>query len=62
MTRRVSLLNIIYPLGLMFVVLGSIIFGIATPSEAAGIGALGAIILAFTRNNLTKEILNDSSV
>ena len=28
----------------MFIVLGSIIFGIATPSEAAGIGALGAIV------------------
>ena len=60
MTRRISLLNIIYPLGLMFIVLGSIIVGIATPSEAAGIGALGAIVLAFTRNNLTREILNES--
>ena len=44
----------------MFIVLGSIIVGIATPSEAAGIGALGAIVLAFTRNNLTREILNES--
>tara|TARA_B000000532_G_scaffold242984_1_gene238119 strand:+ start:52 stop:1389 length:1338 start_codon:yes stop_codon:yes gene_type:complete len=59
-SRSVSLLTIVYPLGLMFVVLGSIILGIATPSEAAGIGALGAIILAYTRNNLTKEILNHS--
>ena len=42
----------------MFIVLGSIIFGIATPSEAAGIGALGAIILAYSQNNLSKIILD----
>jgi tripartite ATP-independent transporter DctM subunit len=42
----------------MFIVLGSIIFGIATPSEAAGIGALGAIVLAYSQNNLSKLILD----
>ena len=43
----------------MFIVLGSIIFGLATPSEAAGLGALGAIFLAYSRNNLTKKILDE---
>jgi tripartite ATP-independent transporter DctM subunit len=56
--KKSNILSVIYPLGLMFVVLGSIIFGIATPSEAAGIGALGAIILAFSKNNLSKLILD----
>ena len=56
--KKLSLLNIIYPLGLMFLVLGSIIFGIATPSEAAGIGALGAIFIGYSRNSLTKNILD----
>ena len=58
-SKKLSLLNIIYPLGLMFIVLGSIIFGIATPSEAAGIGALGAILIGYSRNSLTKNILDN---
>ena len=57
--KKFNLFNIIYPLGLMFIVLGSIIFGIATPSEAAGIGALGAIIIAYSRKDLTKDILDN---
>ncbi len=56
--KKSNILSVIYPLGLMFIVLGSIIFGIATPSEAAGIGALGAIILAYSKNNLSKLILD----
>ena len=57
--KKFNLFNIIYPLGLMFIVLGSIIFGIATPSEAAGIGALGAIIIAYVRKDLSKDILEN---
>jgi len=57
--NKFNLFNIIYPLGLMFIVLGSIIFGIATPSEAAGIGALGAIIIAYGRKDLSKDILDN---
>ena len=56
--KKSNILSVIYPLSLMFIVLGSIIFGIATPSEAAGIGALGAIILAYSQNNLSKLILD----
>ena len=58
LNKKANTLSVIYPLGLMFIVLGSIIFGIATPSEAAGIGALGAIILAYSQNNLSKIILD----
>ena len=58
LNKKANILSVIYPLGLMFIVLGSIIFGIATPSEAAGIGALGAIILAYSKNNLSKLILD----
>ena len=57
--KKFNLFNIMYPLGLIFIVLGSIIFGIATPSEAAGIGALGAIIIAYSRKDLTKDILDN---
>ena len=58
-SKKFNLFNIIYPLGLMFIVLGSIIFGIATPSEAAGIGALGAIIIAYGKKDLSKDILDN---
>ncbi len=57
-TEVASISSVVYPLGLMFIVLGSIIFGIATPSEAAGIGALGAILLALFQKNLSKNILD----
>lgn len=45
------------PLLLMFVVLGSIIGGFATPTEAAGVGAMGATILALWQKQLSKENL-----
>ena len=37
---------ILVPFGLILAVLGSIFFGIATPTEAAGVGAFGALLLA----------------
>ena len=36
------------------------IVGLATPSEAAGLGALGAIFLAYSRNNLTRKSSDES--
>ena len=47
------------PLFLIFSVLGSILFGYATPTEAAGIGASGALLISFIRNKLTFEKLSD---
>ncbi len=38
---------------LIFLVLGTIILGIAAPTEAAGVGALGALIISFGRRSLT---------
>lgn len=40
------LISIVPPLILILAVLGSILLGIATPTEAAGVGALGAMLLA----------------
>ncbi|MCO4799104.1 MAG: TRAP transporter large permease subunit [Colwelliaceae bacterium] len=45
------------PLTLMCAVLGSILFGFATPTEAAGVGAMGATLLALFQKQLTKENL-----
>jgi len=40
------------PLLLIFAVLGSILAGYATPTEAAGVGAMGAILLAVSKRQL----------
>lgn len=45
--------NIIPPAALIFAVLGSIFFGLATPTEASGIGAFGALFLMFINKQLT---------
>ena len=54
---EVSLLGVIRallpPLILIVAVLGSILVGFATPTEAAGVGAVGAIALALARRELT---------
>jgi tripartite ATP-independent transporter DctM subunit len=47
------------PLGLIFAVLGSILFGLATPTEAAGVGAMGALLLAVARKQLNLERLQE---
>ncbi|MFQ6018275.1 MAG: TRAP transporter large permease subunit [Kiloniellaceae bacterium] len=49
------------PVALIFAVLGSIFFGIASPSEAAGVGAMGATLLAATSGRLTWTTLKDVS-
>jgi tripartite ATP-independent transporter DctM subunit len=45
------------PLLLIGLVLGAIIVGAATPTEAAGVGALGALILAVLRKSLNRNAL-----
>jgi len=56
-----ELLTAFVPLALLiFSVLGAIMFGLATPSEAAAIGALGALVLAAAYRSLTYEKLKQS--
>lgn len=47
------------PAGLILAVLGSIFMGIATPTEASGVGALGAMLLALLRRRLSFAGLKD---
>ena len=47
------------PLILIFAVLGSILAGVATPTEAAGVGAMGALLIAIGRRELTLSRLQD---
>ena len=53
--------SLLPPIGLMVVVLGSILLGVATPTEAAGIGAFGALLISYTRKALNKSIILEIS-
>ena len=61
--RKVAPLHVLRailpPLFLIFAVLGSILAGLATPTEAAGVGAMGALILAALRRQLSLERLQE---
>jgi tripartite ATP-independent transporter DctM subunit len=50
---------IIPPLALITIVLGSIILGAATPTEAAGVGAIGAVILATYKSALNTTVIKE---
>ena len=50
---------VLAPLALILAVLGSIFFGIATPTEAAGVGAFGAMLLALARRQLNRNVMTD---
>lgn len=48
------------PLALIFLVLGTIFVGIATPTEGGGMGAMGAIILALMKRRLSWSLLTQA--
>ncbi|HSM89591.1 MAG TPA: TRAP transporter large permease subunit [Desulfobacterales bacterium] len=52
--------SIVPPIVLVFIVLGSIVLGIATPTEAAGMGCAGAILLAIGYGRFTWKMIKDS--
>src|SRR5690606_28973260 len=51
LTRRVTLM-LIPPLVLIFLVLGTIFLGLATPTEGGAMGALGALVMTAARGRL----------
>jgi len=53
-------LVLVPPLALIFLVLGTIFVGIATPTEGGGMGALGAMLLALANRRLTKDLLKQA--
>jgi len=54
-----ALIDIIPPAGLIFLVLGSIFFGIATVTEASAFGAIGATIIAILYKHYSFDILKE---
>ncbi|TWG86451.1 tripartite ATP-independent transporter DctM subunit [Cupriavidus gilardii J11] len=47
---------LIPPLALIFLVLGTIFIGVATPTEGGGMGALGALVLAMIKRRLNMDL------
>ena len=54
---RLLLRAVLPPLALIIIVLGSILAGIATPTESAAVGAVGASFLAWTRGSFNLDII-----
>jgi tripartite ATP-independent transporter DctM subunit len=57
---RHAALVMVPPLALIFLVLGSIFMGIATPSEGGALGAVGALALAAARGRLDRRMLREA--
>ncbi|PQO22287.1 C4-dicarboxylate ABC transporter [Rhodobacteraceae bacterium WD3A24] len=58
---REILVALVPPLLLIIAVLGSILGGIATPTEAASVGAVGAMVLAAARWRLSFRVLREAA-
>jgi tripartite ATP-independent transporter DctM subunit len=54
-----ALYDVIPPAGLILLVLGSIFMGVATVTEASGVGALGAMLIALLFKRLNWKVLKD---
>jgi tripartite ATP-independent transporter DctM subunit len=59
---RQVLLVLLPPLALILIVLGSIFAGVATPTEAGAVGAVGAMLLALVRRRLTVAVLRQAGI
>lgn len=59
MAERVTFV-LIPPLLLIFLVLGTIFLGVATPTEGGAMGAMGAIIMAMSRGRLTMALMKQA--
>jgi tripartite ATP-independent transporter DctM subunit len=57
---RMLLLSIVPPIALIVAVLGSLFAGMATPTEAAAVGAIGAAAIAAVYRRLTWKVIKES--
>jgi len=57
-----TLKSLLPPLGLILMVMGTILAGVATATEAAGMGALGAFILALFNRAITWPVIRKASI
>lgn len=59
MAERVTFV-LIPPLALIFLVLGTIFLGIATPTEGGAMGAVGALVMAIARNRIDMKLIRQA--
>ena len=59
MAERVTFV-LIPPLGLIFLVLGTIFLGVATPTEGGAMGATGALVMALVRRRMDLKLLRQA--
>ncbi|OHC62853.1 MAG: hypothetical protein A2045_07995 [Rhodocyclales bacterium GWA2_65_20] len=59
LTQKVTFV-LIPPLGLIFLVLGTIFLGVATPTEGGAMGATGAVLMALARRRLSWSLLRQA--
>ncbi|MFP5431013.1 MAG: TRAP transporter large permease subunit [Gammaproteobacteria bacterium] len=57
---RRAVLSLVPPLLLIFLVLGTIFIGLATPTEGGAMGAAGAVLLAAIKGRLNRTMLDDA--
>ncbi|KAA0890869.1 TRAP transporter large permease subunit [Pusillimonas sp. ANT_WB101] len=57
---RAVVIVLVPPLALVFLVLGTILLGIATPTEGGAMGAMGALLLALGKRRLTFSLLSQA--
>jgi len=54
--------NFVPPFGLILTVMGTILAGVATPTEAAALGCIGALVLALVSRKLNWKVITESCV
>ena len=59
---RITLVALAPPVAMITAVLGSIMFGLAAPTEAAALGALGSMILALLYRQCSLRVLNEAAL
>jgi tripartite ATP-independent transporter DctM subunit len=62
MKCRMFVKSLVPPFGLILAVMGTILAGVATPTEAAALGATGAMVLALFKRTFTWEMIKGSSI
>lgn len=60
--KFIALKSLIYPSLLIVMILGSIFFGVATPTESAAVGVAGALIPAALKRRISVAMLRESGV
>lgn len=59
---KMTMTSFVPPFALILTVMGAILAGVATPTEAAALGAIGAMILALVTGKLSWKVITDSGL